>query len=242
MSRWLTKDTLPMELASELESIETFCIDNNLASRREIKQEFLRIYQKNQSFIKFSDAIEIVKIRYVDKLKARLSKAEYSDDTFLSILSAARLFDRVIFWVRTGCKPDAVNANSGYFQSKTTMSDSQGLAGLYRNIFEIATGSCDRDILFINECKLANLDEDTLCKLSEVQRIINKHMIQADVATDYVNAIPSGKTVFIPNALRNAIEIYFKKWQIEIDKAVDPLRNNFGLCKLALQEYLKAIQ
>ena len=67
-------------------------------------------------------------------------------------------------------------------------------------------------------------------------------MIQADVATDYVNAIPSGKTLFIPNALRNAVDTYFKKWQVEIDKAVDPLRNNFGLCKLALQEYLKGIQ
>jgi len=242
MSRWLTKDTLPMELASELEIVETFCINNNLASRREIKQEFLRIYQKNQNFIKFSDAIDIVKIRYVDKLKARLSKAEYSDDAFLAILSAARLFDRLIFWIRTGCMPDSVNANSGYFQSKTTMTDPQGLAGLYRNIFEIMTGSYERDTLFVNECKLANLDEDTLSKLSEVQKIINKHMIEANVANDYANAIPNGKTLFIPNALRNAIDNYFKKWQPEIDKAVDPLRNNFGLCKLALQEYLKGIQ
>jgi len=242
MSRWLTKDTLPVELANELESIETYCIDSGLASRREVKQEFLRIYQKNQNFIKFSDAIEIVKIRYTDKLKARLSKAEYSDDAFLSILSAARLFDRLIFWVRTGSKPDVINANSGYFQAKTTMSDPQGLAGLYRNIFDIVTGSCERDTLFVDECKLANLDEDTLSKLSEVQKIIDKHMITANVASDYVNAIPSGKTVFIANALRNAIDIYFKKWQPEIDKAVDPLRNNFGLCKLALQDYLKAIQ
>jgi len=231
-----------MELASELEIVETFCINNNLASRREIKQEFLRIYQKNQNFIKFSDAIDIVKIRYVDKLKARLSKAEYSDDAFLAILFAARLFDRLIFWVRTGSKPEAINPNSGYFQAKTTMTDSQGLAGLYRNIFEIVTGSCDRDTLFVNECKLANLDEDTLDKLSKVQKIVDKHMIQTNVTTDYANAIPSGKTVFIPNALRNAIDIYFKKWQPEIDKASDPLRNNFGLCKLALQEYLKAIQ
>jgi len=242
MSRWLTKDTLPMELANELETIETYCIDSGLASRREIKQEFLRIYQKNTSFIKFSDAIEIVKIRYVDKLKARLSKTEYNDDAFLSILSAARLFDRLVFWIRTGCKPDTVNPNNGYFQAKTTMSDSQGLAGLYRNVFEIVTGSYERDTLFVNECKLANLDEDTLGKLSEVQRIINKHMIEVDVSSDYVNSIPSGKTTFIANALRNAIDVYFKKWQPEIDKAVDPLRNNFGLCKLALQEHLKAIQ
>jgi len=77
------------------------------------------------------------------------------------------------------------------------MADSQGLAGLYRNIFEIVTGSYERDTLFVDECKLANLDEDTLCRLSEVQKIIDRHMIQADVATDYVNAIPSGKTVFI---------------------------------------------
>jgi len=242
MSRWLDKTTLPQELANELETIETYCIDSNLASRREIKQEFLRIYQKNQSFIKFSDGLEIVKIRYTDKLKARLSKAEYSDDAFLAILSAARLFDRVIFWIRTGCMPDSVNANSGYFQSKTTMTDPQGLAGLYRNIFEIMTGSYERDTLFVNECKLANLDEDTLGKLSEVQKIIDKHMIQANALSDYANAIPNGKTLFIANALRNAIEIYFKKWQPEIDKAVDPLRNNYGLCKLALQEYLKAIQ
>jgi len=242
MSRWLTKDTLPMELASELEIVETFCINNNLASRREIKQEFLRIYQKNQNFIKFSDAIEIVKIRYIDKLTARLSKSEYSDDAFLSILSAARLFDRLIFWIRTGSKPEVINPNSGYFQAKTTMSDPQGLAGLYRNIFEIVTGSCERDTLFVDECKLSNFDEDTLCRLSEVQKIINKHMIEANVANDYANAIPNGKTLFIPNALRNAIDVYFKKWQPEIDKAVDPLRNNFGLCKLALQEYLKAIQ
>ena len=242
MSRWLTKDTLPVELANELESIETYCIDSGLASRREVKQEFLRIYQKNQNFIKFSDAIEIVKIRYTDKLKARLSKAEYSDDAFLAILSAARLFDRLIFWVRTGSKPEAINPNSGYFQAKTTMTDSQGLAGLYRNIFEIVTGSCDRDTLFVNECKLANLDEDTLDKLSKVQKIVDKHMIQTNVTTDYANAIPSGKTVFIPNALRNAIDIYFKKWQVEIDKAVDPLRNNYGLCKLALKEHLKGIQ
>jgi len=242
MSRWLDKTTLPQELANELETIETYCIDSNLASRREIKQEFLRIYQKNQSFIKFSDGLEIVKTRYIDKLTARLSKAEYSDDTFLSILSAARLFDRLVFWIRTGCKPEAVNPNNGYFQAKTTMSDSQGLAGLYRNIFEIVTGACERDTLFVDECKLANLDEDTLYKLSEVQKIVDKHMIQVDVARDYVNAIPNGKTIFIPNALRNAIEIYFKKWQVEIDKATDPLRNNFGLCKLALQEYLKGIQ
>jgi len=242
MSRWLTKDTLPQELASELETIETFCIDSGLASRREVKQEFLRIYQKNTRFIKFSDAIEIVKIRYTDKLKTRLSKSEYNDDTFLAILSAARMFDRLIFWIRTGCKPDAINANSGYFQAKTTMSDPQGLAGLYRNIFEITTGACERDTLFVDECKLANIDVDTLCKLSEVQKIIEKHMIQADVATDYVNAIPSGKTLFIPNALRNAIDVYFKKWQVEIDKAVDPLRNNYGLCKLALKEHLKGIQ
>ncbi|HPF49817.1 MAG TPA: hypothetical protein PLP35_09085 [Caldisericia bacterium] len=152
------------------------------------------------------------------------------------------MFDRLIFWIRTGCKPEAIIPNSGYFQAKTTMADSQGLAGLYRNIFEIVTGSYERDTLFVDECKLANLDEDTLCRLSEVQKIIDRHMIQADVATDYVNAIPSGKTVFIANALRNAIEIYFKKWQSEIDKAVDPLRNNFGLCKLALKEYLKGIQ
>ena len=242
MSRWLDKNTLPQELANELETIETYCIDSGLASRREIKQEFLRIYQKNTSFIKFSDAIEIVKIRYVDKLKARLSKTEYNDDAFLSILSAARLFDRLIFWIRTGCKPEAINPNSGYFQAKTTMSDPQGLADLYRNVFEIVTGSYERDTLFVNECKLANLDEDTLGKLSEVQRIINKHMIEVDVSSDYVNSIPSGKTTFIANALRNAIDVYFKKWQPEIDKAIDPLRNNFGLCKLALQEYLKGIQ
>ena len=242
MSRWLDKTTLPQELANELESIESFCIDSGLASRREVKQEFLRIYQKNTTFIKFSDGLEIVKVRYIDKLKARLSKSEYSDDAFLSTLSAARLFDRLIFWIRTGCMPDSVNANSGYFQAKTTMSDSQGLAGLYKNIFEITTGACERDTLFVDECKLANIDEDTLGKLSEVQKIIEKHMIQANALSDYANAIPSGKTLFIPNALRNAIDVYFKKWQVEIDKAVDPLRNNYGLCKLALKEHLKGIQ
>ena len=239
--RWLSKDTLPESLSQEMNALETFCIDSGLSSRREIKQDFLRLYQHNKSFINFSDGLELVKMRYVDKIKARLDKKEYSDDSLFALLSLARRFDKIIYWLRTGYKPENINIHAPFFARKTTMTDAHGAAGLHQSIAALYIGDFDKDELYPIENKLANLDDDCITKLSEIQDILTKFKTGVDILEDYAQAIPNGKTSLLANALRNALGKHFVKWDIEICKSTQPLRNPLALCKISLEDQLKGL-
>jgi len=239
--RWLSKDTLPESLSQEMNALETYCIDSGLSSRREIKQDFLRLYQHNKGFIKFSDGLELVKMRYTDKINARLGKKEYSDDSLFALLSLARKFDRIIYWLRTGYMPENINILAPFFTRKTTMTDAHGVAGLHQSIATLFIGDFDKDELYPIENKLANLDDDCISKLSEIQEILNKFKTDVNIFEDYAQAIPYGKTCMFANALGNALGKHFAKWDIAISNSAQPLRNPLALCKLSLEKKLKGI-